>query len=48
MAQGPVLIASSKEEGSDLPGVLLLGQRVDMKEAWEVRAKDGTDRVGTY
>ena len=32
MAQGPVLIASAKEEGSDLPGVLLLGQRVDVKE----------------
>ena len=37
-------IASGKEEGSDYPGVLLPGQRVDRKAASDVRVEDKADR----
>ena len=40
-------IASAKEEGSDYPGVLLPGQRVDRKEVWveEVSDREGILKV---
>ena len=39
-------IASGKEEGSDGPGVLLPGQRVDRKAASDVRVEVKADREG--
>ena len=39
-------IASAKEEGSDYPGTMVPGQRVDSKEAWDVWDEEEADREG--
>ena len=39
-------LALSQEEGSNVPGVMSRGQRVDKKEAWEVWVMEEADREG--
>ena len=40
-------MGSAEEEGSDVPGALMSGQRVDRTEAWRVWDLDQADREGT-
>ena len=39
-------MGSAKEEGSDVPGALMPGQRVDTTEAWRVWDLEQADREG--
>ena len=39
-------IASAKEEGSDVPGFMMLGQRVDRNEVWDAWIMEQADREG--